>query len=209
MFTIPTPPDENLGKEKDIKIAGEVQSKRILSEHTATQIILPSKHIHLNNLHFLASNHFQQNKDHHFHQTNLTIKMRFTSTSAALFLSTLISSSSAIITGVTAPSTVYAYNPFTITLTTADYIQSVYDVAVAFGVAPGAGFPDSLGNVMSTAYLGPSKSNILTPITFDVTLPAGAGNGEYVLTAAVYSLLGAASEPSVAEYNTTITIAGF
>jgi hypothetical protein len=135
--------------------------------------------------------------------------MRFTSSSAALVLSTLISSSSAIITGVTAPSTVYAYNPFTVTLTTADYIQSVYDVAVAFGVAPGAGYPDSLGNVLSTAFLGPSKSNILTPITFDVTLPAGTGNGEYVLTAAVYSLLGAAYEPTVAEYNTTITIAGY
>jgi hypothetical protein len=142
-------------------------------------------------------------------KTNPTIKMRFTSTSAALFLSTLISSSSAIITGVTAPSTVYAYNPFTVTLTTADYIQSVYDVAVAFGVAPGAGYPDSLGNVVSTAFLGPSKSNILTPITFDVTLPAGTGDGEYVLTAAVYSLLGAAYEPSVTEYNTTITVAGY
>jgi len=135
--------------------------------------------------------------------------MRFTSTSAALFLSTLISPSSAIITGVTAPSTVYAYDPFTITLTTADYIQSVYDVAVAFGVAPGAGFPGALGNVVTSAFLGPSKSNILTPITFDATLPAGTGNGEYVLTAAVYSLFGAAYGPTITQFNTTITIAGF
>lgn len=134
--------------------------------------------------------------------------MRFATSSAAL-LATLISSSSAIITGVTAPSTVYAYNPFTVTLTTADYIQSVYDVAVAFGVAPGKGFPGSLGNVVSSAFLGPSKSNILTPITFDVTLPAGTQNGEYVLTASVFSLFGAASSPATTQFNTTITIAGF
>jgi hypothetical protein len=135
--------------------------------------------------------------------------MRFSSSSSALFLSTLISSSSAIITGVTAPSTVYAYNPFTVTLTTANYIQSVYDVAVVFGVAPGAGFPDSLGNVMSSAFLGPSKFNILTLIAFDVTLPAGTGNGEHMLTAAVYSLFGAGYAPTVTQFNTTVIVAGF
>jgi hypothetical protein len=135
--------------------------------------------------------------------------MRFSSSSSALFISTLISSSSAIITGVTAPSTVYAYNPFTVTLTTANYIQSVYDVAVAFGVAPGAAFPDSLGNVMSSAFLGPSKSNILTLIAFDVTLPAGTGNGEHMLTAAVYSLFGAGYAPTVTQFNTTVIVAGF
>ncbi|KAF8853826.1 hypothetical protein BDZ45DRAFT_552523, partial [Acephala macrosclerotiorum] len=118
----------------------------------------------------------------------------------------LISSSSAIITGVTAPSTVYAYNPFTVTLTTANYIQSVYDVAVGFGVAPGKGFPGALGNVASTAYLGPSKSNILTRITFDITLPAGTQNGEYILTAEVFSLFGAAYSGTVTTFNTTINV---
>ncbi|KUJ22884.1 uncharacterized protein LY89DRAFT_540464, partial [Mollisia scopiformis] len=127
-------------------------------------------------------------------------------TTVAVLASTLISSTSAIITGVEAPSTVYAYNPFTVTLTTADYIQSVYDVAVAFGVAPGAGYPESLGNVMSTAYLGPSKSNILTPITFDVTLPSGTQNGPYTLSAEVFSLFGAAYSGSVSSFNTTITV---
>ncbi|CZR51274.1 uncharacterized protein PAC_01149 [Phialocephala subalpina] len=135
--------------------------------------------------------------------------MRFTASSVAILASTLISSSSAIITGVTAPSTVYAYNPFTVTLTTANYIQSVYDVAVGFGVAPGAGFPGSLGNVASTAYLGPTKSNILTPITFDITLPAGTSNGKYVLTAEVFSLFGAAYSGTVTTFNTTINVAGF
>jgi Nis1 family len=137
--------------------------------------------------------------------------MRFTSAPAVGLASalSLFSGASAIITGVTAPSTVYAYNPFTVSLTTADYIQSVYDVAVAFGVAPGAGYPNSLGNVMSTAYLGPSQSNILTPIEFSVTLPAGTQNGPYILTASVMSLLGVAYEPSLEEFNATITVAGF
>lgn len=134
--------------------------------------------------------------------------MRFSTTTSTLFLS-ILSTTTAIITGVTTTPTVYAYNPFTITLTTANYVQSVYDVAVAFGVSPGAGHPDSLGTVVSSAFLGPSKSNILTPITFDVTLPAGTGNGEYLLTAAVYSLFGASSLPTVTEFNTTITVAGF
>jgi hypothetical protein len=135
--------------------------------------------------------------------------MRFSATTLAVLASTLISSTSAIITGVETTSTVYAYNPFTVTLTTADYIQSVYDVAVAFGVAPGAGFPGALGNVMSTAYLGPSKSNILTPIPFTVTLPAGTQNGQYVLTAEVFSLFGAGYEGVVTTFNQTITVAGF
>jgi hypothetical protein len=135
--------------------------------------------------------------------------MRFSATSAALALTTLISSSSAIITGVEAPSTVYAYNPFTITLTTADYIQSVYDVAVAFGVAPGAGYEGDLGTVITSAFLGPSQSNILTPITFSAVLPTGTQNGENVLTAAVYSLFGAGASPSITEFNVTINVAGF
>jgi hypothetical protein len=135
--------------------------------------------------------------------------MRFSATSAALALTALISSSSAIITGVEAPSTVYAYNPFTITLTTADYIQSVYDVAVAFGVAPGAGFEGDLGTVVTSAFLGPSQSNILTPITFSAVLPTGTQNGKNVLTAAVYSLFGAGASPSITEFNVTINVAGF
>lgn len=135
--------------------------------------------------------------------------MRFSAASIAFLASTLISSTSAIITGVQTTPTVYAYNPFTVTLTTADYIQSVYDVAVAFGVAPGTGFPGALGNVMSTAYLGPSKSNILTPIQFQVTLPAGTGNGPHILTAEVFSLFGAGYAGSVTTFNQTINVTGF
>lgn len=137
--------------------------------------------------------------------------MRFTSNFAAGLVSTLIllSSASARIVGVSAPSTVYAYNPFTVSLITEDYIQSVYDVAVAFGVAPGAGYPDSLGNIMASEYLGPTKSNTLSPITFTVTLPQGTENGQYTLSASVMSLYGVEYEPVLSPFNTTITVAGY
>jgi hypothetical protein len=137
--------------------------------------------------------------------------MRFTSTFAAGLVSTLflLSSASARIVGVSAPSTVYAYNPFTVSLITENYIQSVYDVAVAFGVAPGAGYPDSLGNIMAPEYLGPAKSNTLSPITFTVTLPQGTQNGQYTLSASVMSLYGVEYEPVLSPFNTTITVAGY
>lgn len=134
--------------------------------------------------------------------------MHFSTPTIAL-LTTLISTSSAIITGVTAPPTVYVYNPFTVTLTTANYIQSVYDVAASFGVAPGSGFSGSLGSVMTSAFLGPAKSNVLTPLTFEMKLPAGTQNGPYVLSAAVFSLFGASSGPAVTVFNTTIVVAGY
>ncbi|EKD13307.1 uncharacterized protein L3040_005093 [Drepanopeziza brunnea f. sp. 'multigermtubi'] len=137
--------------------------------------------------------------------------MRFSDPSSAklLLAFTLLPSTLAIITGVTAPSTVYAYNPFNVTLTTSNYIQSVYDVAVAFGVANAPGFPGSLGSVVATAYLGPTKSNVLTPISFSVTLPSGTGNGPRVLSAEVFSLFGAAYSGVVTTFNTTINVAGF
>jgi hypothetical protein len=140
-----------------------------------------------------------------------TIKMRFTSTFATGLVTTvfLLSSASARIAGFSAPSIVYAYNPFTVSLITEDYIQSVYDVAVAFGVAPGVGYPDSLGSIVASEYLGPAKSNILTPITFSVTLPPGTHNGQYTLSASVLSLYGAEYEPVLSPFNTTITVAGY
>lgn len=163
----------------------------------------PHSHSHLQVL--------QRSKQHPLQNSVIlqqTTIMQFTTSTLAL-LTTLISSSSAIITGVTAPSTVYAYNPFTVTLTTANYIQSVYDVAVSFGVTPAPGYEGAIGNVITSAFLGPSKSNVLTPLTFDMTLPAGTQNGPYVLSAAVFSLYGVSSGPVATIWNTTIVVAGY
>jgi hypothetical protein len=90
-------------------------------------------------------------------------------------------------------------------------IQSnpIHSEPYAFGVAPGAGYPDSLGNIMASEYLGPAKSNTLSPITFTVTLPQGTQNGRYTLSASVMSLYGVEHEPVLSPFNTTITVAGY
>jgi Nis1 family len=131
--------------------------------------------------------------------------MRFSTISTAAALS-LLSGANAIITGITAPSTIAAGEPFFVTLNTADYIQTVYDVAVAFGIADGQGYPQSLGTVFNSEYLGPSKSNILDPITFVVEIDAATPFGTHVLSAAVFSLYGAVAGPVADMYNVTVTV---
>jgi hypothetical protein len=114
---------------------------------------------------------------------------------------------SAIISGLTAPATITAGEPFILTLTTQDYIQSVYDVSAAFGIATGRGYPDSLGNVFASAYLGPPLSNILTPIQFTVIVDGSTPQGDALITASVTSLYGVDAEPSINFFNTTVTVA--
>ena len=64
---------------------------------------------------------------------------------------------SGIITGIAVPDTIKTGEGFNLRITTANYIQSVYDVSVAVGIAPGHGFPGSLGQVLGSYYLGPGK----------------------------------------------------
>jgi len=65
---------------------------------------------------------------------------------------------SGIITGIAVPETIKAGEGFNLRITTANYIQSVYDVSAAVGIAPGNGFRDSLGQVLGSYYLGPGES---------------------------------------------------
>jgi hypothetical protein len=138
--------------------------------------------------------------------SNTATAMRFTPTllSALTFSLTGVN---AIITGVTAPATITAGEPFIVSLTTANFIQTVYDVSVAFGVTPGSGFPDSLGVVFASAYLGPTLSNTLDTLRFTVQIPASTPVGTTLLSAAVTSLLGAEAEPVIQTYNVTVTVA--
>jgi len=131
--------------------------------------------------------------------------MRFTTASALSTLS-LLTTTSAIITGITAPSTIARGEPFTVTINTANYIQSVYDVAAAFGIAPGAGFQDALGSVFASEYLGPSKSNIETPIDFTVRIDENTPAGTALLSASTFSLFGAAAGPVASLWNVTVTV---
>lgn len=81
--------------------------------------------------------------------------MRFSTLIAASV--PLLSLTTARIIGIAVPDTIKPGDGFNAIIETENYIQSVYDVAIAFGVAPGSGFPDSLGTVMNSFYLGPGK----------------------------------------------------
>jgi hypothetical protein len=79
--------------------------------------------------------------------------MRFSAIlAAAASLATL---STAKIVGVAVPSTIRPGDGFNAIILTENYIQSVLDIAVGFGVAPGAGYGGDLGTVLGSFYLGP------------------------------------------------------
>lgn len=128
------------------------------------------------------------------------------------FVAALASASlaSARIVGIAAPATIVPGKPFTLTLLTENYIQSVADIAVAWGFSPPPGFPYSLGSLASSAYLGPDKSNTLENVTLEVTAPAGLSgvqkDEKAVLSAGVYSLYGASSGPTVLNANVTVNV---
>lgn len=58
--------------------------------------------------------------------------------------------------GIALPETIKAGDEVTAIIASSNYIQSVYDVAIAFGISPEeASFPDSMGIVLDSFYLGP------------------------------------------------------
>lgn len=74
---------------------------------------------------------------------------------STLALSTLVSLASARIVGFAVPQTIRPGDGFNAIIEVENYIQSVYDVSIAFGVAKGAGYPKTLGTVLGSYYLGP------------------------------------------------------
>jgi hypothetical protein len=86
-------------------------------------------------------------------------------------------------------------------------IRSVYDVGVGFGIAPGACYPDSLGEPFASEVLGPALSIQLYPVNFTVQLPSGyPPQGPALLSAALLSLYGVETEPFVALFNVSVTV---
>ncbi|RFU79564.1 secreted nis1 [Trichoderma arundinaceum] len=128
--------------------------------------------------------------------------MRFSIAAAA----PLLSAANALISGIAVPETVAPGDTIQATITTQNYIQAVYDVAIVFGFAPGDGFPGSLGSVLGSFYLGPHESNIVTNITKTITIPDGIAKGDGIITASVMSLWGAAAGPALNTFNVTITV---
>ncbi|PHH73256.1 hypothetical protein CDD83_4783 [Cordyceps sp. RAO-2017] len=117
----------------------------------------------------------------------------------------LAAAASARITGIAVPATIQPGAPFRALVRSSDYIQTVYDVAMAFGYAPGAGTPDSLGLVAGSVYLGPDKSNRGHDFGEDLVIPADAARGPALVTASLMSLYGALHMPVLSNYNVSVT----
>jgi hypothetical protein len=133
-----------------------------------------------------------------------------------LATSLLSSLASARITGLSAPATLAPNSTFSFTLQTEGYIQSVSDVAVAWGFAlPTAtnptGFPYTLGSFAGSSYLGPEKSNVLGNVSVEATTPDAFESEAYmgknvVFSVAVMSLYGASAGPVTQSWNVTVKI---
>ena len=115
---------------------------------------------------------------------------------------------SAIISGFAVPETIAPGKPFNVIIETADYIQSVQDVAVSFGVAPVALAHDQIlgTTLLASQFLGPADSNILRNITVSETVPSGTAAGDVVMTGAVYSLYGVEYSPGITYFSVNTTI---
>ncbi|CAI4213084.1 unnamed protein product [Parascedosporium putredinis] len=145
----------------------------------------------------------------------------------AALLAALATTASARIHGISFPKTIKPGEEITAYIGSANYIQSVYDVAIAFGInREEAAYPDTLGPVFGSFYLGPvvglkgipvekrmlisrrccRGSNQLNNIPQPVTLPESLEAGEYVIGASLLSLYGASVNPVLVGYNVTVTI---
>ncbi|OCL13710.1 hypothetical protein AOQ84DRAFT_310092 [Glonium stellatum] len=118
----------------------------------------------------------------------------------------LLTLSSARIVGIAVPETIKPGDTFNAIIIVEDYIQSVYDVAIAFGIAPAAGYPGSLGTPITSGYLGPAQSNVLQNITYAMSMPASTATGQAKFAAALFSLYGAVSDPTITSFNVSVTI---
>ena len=98
--------------------------------------------------------------------------MQFQSTLAVL--ATIVAGTNARIYGIAIPETVKAGDEITAIIASSDYIQSVYDVSIAFGISPAkAAYPDSLGAVLDSFYLGPG---MYAPILLSLNLAVYSTN---------------------------------
>jgi hypothetical protein len=75
--------------------------------------------------------------------------------SLAAAATALIAAAEARIYGIAVPDVIKPGEGFNAIILTENYIQRVYDVAIAFGYKPAGAFPDSLGTVLDSFYLGP------------------------------------------------------
>jgi hypothetical protein len=128
-------------------------------------------------------------------------------TSTLLTTLSTLALSTARLTGISAPSTISTTTPYTLTLLTENYIQTVADVAVTWGYSPKPGYAGTIGSSTGSSYLGPSKSNQLNNVEVEVPAPTGLTVGqEYVLGVALFSVYGASGVPTTTLMNVTVTV---
>ncbi|KAK2596167.1 hypothetical protein QQS21_006444 [Conoideocrella luteorostrata] len=125
-------------------------------------------------------------------------------TSFSLVAGALLSVTQARITGIAVPDTIKPGDTIDAVIHSSNYIQTVYDVAIAFGYSSGNGYPQSLGVVAGSMYLGPAESNKAQDFSKKVLIPASAPKGRSLITASLMSLYGAASAPTLSNYNVTV-----
>jgi len=135
-------------------------------------------------------------------------KMR-TAAVLASALSVLSSTASGRIVGIAAPKTVAAGSTAVVDIMAENYIQSIQNVAIAFGIEHGTAIPESLGQLLTSKYLGPDDSNIVGNITAHIQIPATLPKGKAVLTAFLFSLEGAAYEAVTETFQLTTTVGKF
>lgn len=114
------------------------------------------------------------------------------------------------------PSTLAPNTTFPLTIITEGYIQTVADIAIAFGfqlptTQNPTGYPGTLGAFLTSAYLGPQKSNTSKNVTLEVTVPEELESDSWhgkdvVLSAGVYSIYGASGSPELDGWNVTVKI---
>ena len=70
----------------------------------------------------------------------------------------LIGSTSAIISGIAVPSEIWPGQTIRVTIITSNYIQTVQDVAISFGISPQNNYHEGwLGQFLSSKFLGPGE----------------------------------------------------
>ena len=139
-------------------------------------------------------------------------------------LALLAASANARITGFYAPKSVAVDSTVKLQIRGEDYIQSIQDVAIAFGIQHGKHpTPESLGTLLGSKYLGPGKhpagspdrqkltvlvdnSNVDGNITASVHIPSGTQEGKTTVTASLFSLLGALYNPDLDTFQVTVNV---
>ncbi|KAJ2906289.1 hypothetical protein MKZ38_002368 [Zalerion maritima] len=126
--------------------------------------------------------------------------MKFSLTALTLLAAT---GTEAVINGIAVPDVIKPGSGFNAIIISSPYIQSVYDVGIAFGYVPD-GMVGSLGPVLGSYYLGPEQSNRPTNFTKWVDVPANAPKGAMTLGASLHSLYGASGVPTLSHFNVSV-----